>query len=451
MPQDELALPRVIYEHLRGHPFACGPLLGSRGQPVGALGLSRIAAGSHPRRGALGRPAARVPRSPRDRAGACGARHAAGAPQRRARQAQDVIARDARSRRSASWPRRSRTTSTICRGVGLLRAQRGHAIAAGGLDALPRIERAVRSIGELVSRPAAGLAHDVGAELGRYRVSSTRSSTTRRDDQAGPPRARSRSIMDSSRCRPCTATGAAAPDRAQRRAQRQDALLAVPPERRALRVSRAATATTSGCRRRHRPRHLADVLGQLFHPFVTSKGEGHLGLGLAACARIAQAHRRPGSMARTRRMAARCSTSCCARRRMPSRRTKRGSTRPIRRGASILAVDDDPDIVDIVRSSSSRSGSTSSTASGADQAWARRRHVHSIVILATSDCPSAAASMCARRSATRVSRQARTDDRLGHARGRSPTSVWARATAAEEAVPGHGPATRGEFTIRDII
>jgi signal transduction histidine kinase len=37
---DEMALPRVIFEHLRGHPFACGPLLGSRNQPVGALGLS---------------------------------------------------------------------------------------------------------------------------------------------------------------------------------------------------------------------------------------------------------------------------------------------------------------------------------------------------------------------------------------------------------------------------
>ena len=40
IPRDEMALPRVIFEHLRGHPFACGPLLGSRNQPVGALGLS---------------------------------------------------------------------------------------------------------------------------------------------------------------------------------------------------------------------------------------------------------------------------------------------------------------------------------------------------------------------------------------------------------------------------
>ncbi len=40
IPEGQMALPRVIYEHLRGHPFACGPLLGSRGQPVGALGLS---------------------------------------------------------------------------------------------------------------------------------------------------------------------------------------------------------------------------------------------------------------------------------------------------------------------------------------------------------------------------------------------------------------------------
>jgi signal transduction histidine kinase/CheY-like chemotaxis protein len=40
IPDGQMALPRVIFEHLRGHPFACGPLLGSRGQPVGALGLS---------------------------------------------------------------------------------------------------------------------------------------------------------------------------------------------------------------------------------------------------------------------------------------------------------------------------------------------------------------------------------------------------------------------------
>ena len=40
VPEGRLALPRVVYDHLRGHPFACGPLLGSAGQPVGALGLS---------------------------------------------------------------------------------------------------------------------------------------------------------------------------------------------------------------------------------------------------------------------------------------------------------------------------------------------------------------------------------------------------------------------------
>lgn len=40
IPEGQMALPRVIFEHLRGHPFACGPLLGSRGQPVGAMGLS---------------------------------------------------------------------------------------------------------------------------------------------------------------------------------------------------------------------------------------------------------------------------------------------------------------------------------------------------------------------------------------------------------------------------
>ncbi len=40
IPRGQMALPRIVFEHLRGHPFACGPLLGSRGQAVGALGLS---------------------------------------------------------------------------------------------------------------------------------------------------------------------------------------------------------------------------------------------------------------------------------------------------------------------------------------------------------------------------------------------------------------------------
>jgi signal transduction histidine kinase len=40
VPPDKLGLPRKSYEHLHGHPFACGPLLGSCGQPVGALTLA---------------------------------------------------------------------------------------------------------------------------------------------------------------------------------------------------------------------------------------------------------------------------------------------------------------------------------------------------------------------------------------------------------------------------
>lgn len=40
VPSDGFALPRLIYDRLRGHPFAVGPLLDSRGEPVGTLGLS---------------------------------------------------------------------------------------------------------------------------------------------------------------------------------------------------------------------------------------------------------------------------------------------------------------------------------------------------------------------------------------------------------------------------
>ncbi len=45
IPAGDMALPRVIFEHRRGHPFACGPLLGSRNQPVGALELSSYRGG----------------------------------------------------------------------------------------------------------------------------------------------------------------------------------------------------------------------------------------------------------------------------------------------------------------------------------------------------------------------------------------------------------------------
>jgi signal transduction histidine kinase/CheY-like chemotaxis protein len=40
LPEGAMGLPRALHQHLRGNPFACGPLLGSKGQPVGALGLS---------------------------------------------------------------------------------------------------------------------------------------------------------------------------------------------------------------------------------------------------------------------------------------------------------------------------------------------------------------------------------------------------------------------------
>jgi signal transduction histidine kinase/CheY-like chemotaxis protein len=40
VPPGQLALPRAAYDRLRGRPFATGPLLGSDGQPVGALALA---------------------------------------------------------------------------------------------------------------------------------------------------------------------------------------------------------------------------------------------------------------------------------------------------------------------------------------------------------------------------------------------------------------------------
>lgn len=45
VPPDKLALSRAVYDRVRGQPFACGPLLDHRREPVGAIALSSYRGG----------------------------------------------------------------------------------------------------------------------------------------------------------------------------------------------------------------------------------------------------------------------------------------------------------------------------------------------------------------------------------------------------------------------
>lgn len=153
VPPDRLALPRVIYDHLRGHPFACGPLLGSRGQPVGALGLSSYH-GREP-----------IP----DELFEHGLLHAfmnhLGIAMERANhvarlerlnaeltEAQAAIASSARIKAVGELAAAVAHDLNNLSGIALVAVSAGMQSAAAAAEALPRIERANRTIGELVGR-----------------------------------------------------------------------------------------------------------------------------------------------------------------------------------------------------------------------------------------------------------------------------------------------------------
>jgi signal transduction histidine kinase len=370
VPQDELALPRVIYEHLRGHPFACGPLLGSRGQPIGALGLSSYR-GKQPipdevlSHGLL--------RAFRDHLGIAleRAAHVARLEHLNAElvKAQDVIARDARIKAIGELAAAvAHDLNNLC-GVGMLALSVGMRSPQAALDVLPRIERAVRSIGDLVSRLQRVSGHDVEANsAGTAKLDQIVDDTfvmikpvlhehdvaVTMDLEPVPP----------VHCDPVLLHQIVLNVVLNAR----DALLAMPPERRALRVRarrdgddvRLSIADTG-------PGISADVLGQLFHPFVTTKGEGHLGLGLAAAhaslkhigAQIEGANAAEGGAVFEIVLRAAADPE-------PVAEAQPDPT--VRRGASILAVDDDPDIVDVVRTFLEPLGFEVTTASEADQA-----------------------------------------------------------------------------------
>ncbi|NVB79105.1 MAG: response regulator [Kofleriaceae bacterium] len=153
VPPGKMALPRVIYDHMRGHPFACGPLLGSRGQPVGALGLSSYL-GKQPipdsvlSHGLL--------RAFMDHLGIAMERASNIARLERLNadlvRAQTTIANDARIKAVGELASAVAHDLNNLAGVALMAASIGRRSPQDAHEALPRIERANRAIGDLVSR-----------------------------------------------------------------------------------------------------------------------------------------------------------------------------------------------------------------------------------------------------------------------------------------------------------
>lgn len=372
IPPGKLALPRVIYEHLRGHPFACGPVLGSRGQPVGAVGLSSYL-GKQPipdeilEGGLL--------RAFLDHLGIAMERAANITKLERLNadlvKAQATIATDARIKAVGELAAAVAHDLNNLSGVALMAISVGERSPADAYQVLPRIARANRAIGELVARlqrvARTGAAHDPGQVADPQQIV---------DDVLAlvSPVLRERGVeleQDLPPVSPVRADPVLIHQIALNLVlNAQEAMQSVSAYQRRLRVSLrevgdevVLTVADTG------PGIAPEVLSQLFQSFVTTK-PGHAGLGLAAAhaslkhfgGRIEGRNKPDGGavfeVTLVRAPEARVAPVAAA----------RASERSAQRSGKILVVDDDPDIVTVVCAFLEPLGYEVTTASSADQA-----------------------------------------------------------------------------------
>jgi signal transduction histidine kinase/CheY-like chemotaxis protein len=372
IPLGKLALPRVIYEHLRGHPFACGPVLGSRGQPVGAVGLSSYL-GNQPipdeilEGGLL--------RAFLDHLGIAMERAANITKLERLNadlvKAQATIATDARIKAVGELAAAVAHDLNNLSGVALMAISVGERSPADAYQVLPRIARANRAIGELVARlqrvARTGAAHDPGQVADPQQIV---------DDVLAlvSPVLRERGVeleQDLPPVSPVRADPVLIHQIALNLVlNAQEAMQSVSAYQRRLRVSLrevgdevVLTVADTG------PGIAPEVLSQLFQSFVTTK-PGHAGLGLAAAhaslkhfgGRIEGRNKPDGGavfeVTLVRAPEARVAPVAAA----------RASERSAQRSGKILVVDDDPDIVTVVCAFLEPLGYEVTTASSADQA-----------------------------------------------------------------------------------
>lgn len=350
VPPDRLALPRAVYDRLHGGPFACGPLLGSRRQPVGALGLSSYL-GNQPIPDAVF--AQGLLRVLMDHLGIAMERalHVERLDANLV-EAQAAIVNDARLKTIGELAVAVAHDLNNLSGIALLAVGVGLRSPADAFEVLPRIERANRAMGDLVAR----LQRLARPSTGNVEVADLRQTV---DDILimVKPILHERSVQVDAelspvppvRCDPVLlhqvilnllinandALGEVASDRRR-------VMIRAQHEGEIVRVTVADTG----------PGLPPAVLANLFQPFNTTKGSAHMGLGLAgARAQLEHAGGRLDGRNGPAGGAVFEITLGVATVELPDRAAP-VATRPVTERARrirILAVDDDPDVVYIIR------------------------------------------------------------------------------------------------------
>lgn len=354
VPPGKLGLPRELHDHLGGRPFACGLLLGSSGEPVGALALSAY-------RGAQEIPDTVLshgllpPILGHLRIAMERARHLARIERLDASlgKAQAAIIDDARIKAVGDLAASAAHDLKNLSGIALLAVGVGQRSPAEAIDVLPRIERANRAIGDLVARlqriarppssdaEAANLAQIVEDVL-ILTTPLLREQAIGVDlDLPAVPLVRCDAVLVHQVVLNLLINA-------------HDALRGVASERRRIEIrTREAGGTVRLSVADTGPGIAPEVLPRLFQPFLTTKSPPHIGLGLAA-ARAAlekfggqlDGRNAPtgGAVFEVTLIVAPPGTpdsSLMTRPRAPARSGPRG--------ARILAVDDDPDVAELIR------------------------------------------------------------------------------------------------------
>ncbi len=377
-PTDRLALPRQVFDYLHGRPFACGPALGSRGQPVGAMVLSSY-------RGAEAIP------DPVLSQGLVRALIAhLGIAMERALLTARLERLDASLAHAQSSTARDRQLKAVgelaagvahdlnnlC-GISMLAVSVGSRSAADAFEVMPRIEGANRAIRDMVGRlqragrPPSGepeiahLAHildDLRVMLGP----ALREHVIELDIELAP--------VPPVACDPVLILQVVM----NLVLNARDALTEVPPDRRAIKIRvrddggvvRMIVMDTG-------PGIAPGILDRLFQPFATTKRDAHLGLGLAT-SRSSLAHHGATIEARTLptggavfevTMVAAPDGSPREIEPAPTHADTAASLAvDSARHARILAVDDDQDVVIIIRTYLEPLGYELATATSSAQA-----------------------------------------------------------------------------------
>jgi|GEM_PF-6561166 len=369
---DRLALPRSVFDYLRGTPFACGPLLGSRGQPVGAIVLSSYRGGQPIAEATL---AQGLVRALLDQLGIAMERSLLVARLERLDanlgRAQASIVRDGRLKAVGELSAGvAHDLNNLC-GFTMLAVAVGARSAIDALEVMPRIERTNRAIRDLVGRlQRAGRPPSAEAEAANLpRILDDLLVMLR-------PVLREHAIELDVELAPVSPV-ACDPVLIQQVVMNlvlnaRDALAEVPADRRVIKIRvrdddgvvRMIVADTG-------PGIAPEMLDRLFQPFATTKRDAHLGLGLATSRSSLAQYGATIDASTLPTGGAVFEVTLISAPAVPEPPLElRATTDPAAtQHARILAVDDDPDVVYIIRAYLEPLGYEIATATTSAQAF----------------------------------------------------------------------------------